>query len=206
MGKETSTSITEYWIVFYLLCIISSAQTSHRLLWSCQSTSFSVPEPICAVLAAESLHTISPSDVFLKTPKQRTRLLSLLLHVKSCHVTGDSGVVGNQTCMGGASSQRPECGIRARVTPTTSRRDKGISTLHLLSSILYSEEQKIIIFIIFHFFSVWKHSFNFSGFFGENLVLLYKCHMSHMGSKTTEGISNEICYLVNHSQLIFFPP
>lgn len=29
--------------------------------------------------------------------------------------------------------------------------------------------------------------------------------MSHVDSRTMEEISNKICYLVNHSQLIFFP-
>lgn len=29
--------------------------------------------------------------------------------------------------------------------------------------------------------------------------------MSHMDSRTMEEISNKICYLVNYSQLIFFP-
>lgn len=52
-----------------------------------------VPEPICAMLAAESSPTLSLMYVFFEPPlKQIISLLISLLHMKSCHITGDSGV------------------------------------------------------------------------------------------------------------------
>lgn len=142
MGKGASTSTMEYSVVLYCFMPQTFCPDFPQLTlvlpvyiilcsWA----------HLCYVGSWEFTYSLSLMYVFFWTPPQTNNkfINFTFAHEKLPHYRWFwSG--GNWTYLWGASGLGPESGMNARMAPTTTSREKGGSTLHLLSSSLYSEK------------------------------------------------------------------